>query len=112
MVLYLCCQVLTGTTDPVIFNERIAAQRLVGTNASSTSRSAAAAALPAMGLVVPVYFHVLRSGIAVSQGNIPDSTVAAQVQVATADVTVMLHLCNVHNGLCRNGFIRVGVGSN
>jgi hypothetical protein len=30
---------------------------------------------------IPVHFHVIRSGDAVSQGNVPDSWIAAQIQV-------------------------------
>lgn len=52
-------------------------------NATVSARLTAVAALPAAGVIVSVYFHVLRSGPAVDQGNIPDSTVAAQIQVKT-----------------------------
>ncbi|KAA8911394.1 metalloprotease 1 precursor [Sphaerosporella brunnea] len=36
-------------------------------------------------LTVPVWFHVLRSGLSVSQGNIPDSALQAQLSVMNAD---------------------------
>jgi hypothetical protein len=39
-----------------------------------------AAAAPAA-VSVPVWFHVLRSGTSVGQGNVPDSWITAQVQV-------------------------------
>jgi hypothetical protein len=39
------------------------------------------AARPAGSVVIPVWFHVIRSGTAVSQGNIPDSWITAQMQV-------------------------------
>lgn len=35
----------------------------------------------ATGGVIPVYFHVVRSGTATNQGNIPDSQIASQIQV-------------------------------
>ncbi len=35
-------------------------------------------------IVIPVYFHVLSSGTAVSQGNIPDSWITAQINVLNA----------------------------
>jgi hypothetical protein len=38
----------------------------------------------ASGGVVPVYFHVVSSGTALSQGNIPDSQVTAQINVLNA----------------------------
>lgn len=39
------------------------------------------AARPVGSVVVPVWFHVINTGTAVSQGNIPDSWIAAQIQV-------------------------------
>jgi hypothetical protein len=36
---------------------------------------------PPGSVVIPVWFHVIRSGTAVSQGNIPDSWITAQMQV-------------------------------
>ena len=45
-------------------------------------REAAGAVDPAAtGGVIPVYFHVIRSGTALEQGNIPDSQISAQMTV-------------------------------
>ncbi len=39
------------------------------------------AARPPGSVVIPVWFHVIRTGTAVTQGNIPDSWITAQMQV-------------------------------
>jgi hypothetical protein len=41
-------------------------------------------AVEAVGGVIPVYWHVIRSGTAVSQGNITDAQIASQISVLNA----------------------------
>src|SRR4051812_29289563 len=40
--------------------------------------------LPAGGVVIPVYFHVINKGPSLAEGNVPDSMIAAQLQVLNA----------------------------
>ena len=41
-------------------------------------------AIEAVGGVIPVYWHVINSGTAVSQGNISDAQIASQISVLNA----------------------------
>ena len=68
-----------GTEEPSA--ELIAASNKVMTNFMATSDFKTEAR------VVPTYFHVLRSGTAVSEGNIPDSSLYKQLDVLNADYT-------------------------
>lgn len=72
-------EALVGTT-----NQTLAGQRLAASAAGMESANArTAAAKPATGISVKVYFHVLRTGTAASQGNVPDAQIAKQMQVRT-----------------------------
>jgi hypothetical protein len=74
---------MVGTTNQTLAGQRLAALAASPDSPNANARTAAvAAAKPATGINVKVYFHVLRSGTAVSQGNVPDSQIAKQIQVS------------------------------
>ena len=79
-------QAMVGTTNQTLAAERLASSARIASSSgsASTERAAAVAAKPATGINVNVYFHVLRSGTAASQGNIPDSQIQAQIQVSSS----------------------------
>lgn len=78
-----------GTTDPLLFSKRVAAQQTyaVGSEATTLMENSRirASVAPATGIVIPVNFHVLRSGYAVKQGNVPDSVIASQIKVGPCE---------------------------
>lgn len=79
-------EAMLGTTNQTLAGQRLAALAAIPEPANANARTATvAAAKPATGINVQVYFHVLRSGLAVSQGNVPDSQVARQMQVSNCE---------------------------
>lgn len=48
------------------------------------SQAALAAAAAVTGGTIPVYFHVINNGTSLASGNVPDSQIAAQIQVLNA----------------------------
>lgn len=65
-----------GTPEPTKEQLQVSAQMAIEALESPNSFSAAAV------VTIPTYFHVLRSGTSVSQGNIPDSALQEQVCIA------------------------------
>jgi hypothetical protein len=57
------------------------AARVAGDVAAREQQIQSGAAVNATGGVIPVYFHVIRSGKTVNQGNLTDAQIAAQIQV-------------------------------
>lgn len=82
-------EAMVGTT-----NQTLAGQRLAAMSTSFDAANArTASAKPATGINVKIYFHVLRSGTAASQGNVPDSQIAKQIQVGTCHSLCRLSAC-------------------
>ena len=69
---------MLGTTNTTLAGARLTAN---AQESAGGDRKAAAAALPATGINVAVYFQVISSGSSVADGNVTDSTVAAQIAV-------------------------------
>ncbi|RPB13711.1 extracellular metalloprotease [Morchella conica CCBAS932] len=68
-----------GTPEPTKEQLQVSAQMAIEALESPNSFSAAAV------VTIPTYFHVLRSGTSVSQGNIPDSALQEQLNVLNED---------------------------
>ena len=76
-------EAMVGTTNQTLAGQRLAALAADPESANPNARTAAVAAVkPATNINVNIYFHVLRSGTAVSQGNVPDAQIAKQIQVS------------------------------
>ena len=67
---------LVGTTNQTLAGERLAANARTATGANDR-----ATALPATGINVPVYVHIVLVGSTAAKGNVSDATVAAQIAV-------------------------------
>jgi hypothetical protein len=77
-------QEMTGTSDPTLFNEKFEAKKALQNDVARVASSSSVppqAAKPAAGILIPVHFHVLRSGPTPAQGDVPDAVIAAQIKV-------------------------------
>ncbi|KAJ8522960.1 hypothetical protein ONZ45_g518 [Pleurotus djamor] len=103
-----------NTTLPRACGTVISADQIVANEAHFQANKVSAKGLSTLAATVPVYFHVISSGSSLSQGNIPDSQIASQMNVmntAYAPAGITWTLAGTTRTVNSNWFNSAGPGN-
>ncbi|KAF9496076.1 metalloprotease [Pleurotus eryngii] len=105
---------LLNTTAPRACGTFISPENLIAAEADFQAKKVAPGEIGLFAATIPIYFHVISSGSAVSQGNIPDSQIQSQVTVmnrAFASAGITWSLAGIDRTVNTNWFNTAGPGN-